>query len=835
MKVEVIVMNALLQRKRTISKLLVFILTASLILSGFVYSEETPVLTETGQNVGPGTYYSNMQYVTPNGRFVINTLEAAVGTEYLKIEASDGGSPIVNKTVSYQALQKSGNDSRVIGAVNGDFFDMTLIKGLTYGTSIINGEIKASVASSAVFGVKQDSSCFIDTLKMESVISYGDIPLPVTAVNKLRWVNQTVIYTPAFGSTTQNTVAGVDVVVRGVELPLQPNRTYTGSIEKVVTDAKNTEIPADGVVISINGPFAQNFLAAAVGDQVSFYVNYDKTDLQHVVSGAPRLIENGVPSAEIADRKDAKERHPRTAIGIKDGSVYMAAIDGRQTGVSDGMNLYELTEFLIGQGVQNAINLDGGGSTAMVVRKQGSALPSVVNSPSDGRERSIGNSIQLVSAAPVSEPAFISFNERDIKVFKNSSFKPTFFGMDRYYNPVQLDAKLLKYTADPKTAKVSKDGVFTAGGKAGSSYLDVTAGTAKGKLPVQIVDTVSSLVVLNEYIHLDPGEKVQLQVKAFDEAGKEIIINPGAVKWEIGNGIGKVDAKGVFTAGAKVAGGKVKAVVGTVAAELDARVGKSPLVVADFANLKAVEASGIRGKATVRQNKAKEPVKTGKISLRMDYDFTNTEGTSAAYVTFKEPAKVIGKPTEIGVWLYGDGSSHWVRGTYINARGERKTLNLTAEDTGVNWKGWKFAYAEIPKDEAFPIALEQIYAAEPVQERKNKGALYFDDVIALYKPDKDYFSPVVTASLPENQKVLDASPKEITISVSDKGTGINSASIKLLMNGKAVKVKFDAKNSKIIYTPSKKLSKGEYSFKLTMKDKAGNLLNPEYQFKFSIK
>ncbi len=833
-------MKILLQRRRTISKLLVCVLMVATILSGFVYSEESQGIVETSQNVGPGTYYRNLQYATPNGRYVINTLEAAIGTEYLKIEASDGGSPIVNKTVTHQALVKSGLDSRVIGAVNGDFFDMSLVKGLTYGTSIINGEIKSSVPASAIFGVKQDGSCFVDTLKMDATISYGNVQLPVTSVNKLRWINQAVIYTPAFGSTTLNTVAGLDVVVRGVPLPLQPNRSYTGAIEKVITDAKNTEIPADGVVLSISGPFAQSFLAAAVGDKVSFQVNYDEADLKHVVSGAPRLIEQGMPSPDIAARQDAKERHPRTAIGLKDGSIFMITVDGRQPGLSDGMNLYELTEFLIGQGVQEAINLDGGGSSAMVVRKQGAATPYLVNKPSDGRERSVGNSIQLVSAAPVSEPVFIGFNDENVKLYKNSSYKPTFYSMDRFYNPSQIDIKQLKYTADPKTAKASKDGIFTAGSKAGVSYLDVTAGKARGRLPIQIVDTVSSLVVLNrdyikEDIHLEPGEKFQLKVLAFDENGREIIISPGAIKWEVANAMGKVDANGVFTAGAKAAAGKVKAIAGTAMAELDARVGKSPVIVADFANVKTVDASAVRGKVAVRHNQAKEPVKTGKISLRLDYDFTGTEGTSAAYVSFKEPVKIIGKPTEVGVWLYGDGSSHWVRGTYVNAKGERKVLNLTAEHTGVDWKGWKFAYAEVPRDEAFPIKLEQIYAAEPVQERKNKGVLYLDDVIALYKPDKDYFSPVVTAVLPENGKVLEASPKEVAIMAADKGTGINPASIQLLMNGKAVKVKFDAKSGKITYTPSKALAKGEYAFKLAMKDKAGNLLNPGYQFKFTVK
>ncbi len=825
--------------RKFFTKVLTLLIIASMVFPGAVYSQGglfskgAVKLIENGQHIGPGTYYRNMNYITPNGNFMVNMVECRFDAEYLKIEASDGGDTIVNKPVTYQALQNSDKDRRVIGAVNGDFFDMTTIKGLTYGTSIIKGEIKTAVKTSTVLGITDSGDCFIDTLNMEGAVAYKDVQVPINAVNRLRWVDQTMVYTPSFGKTTLNTTVGTDIVLSGVELPLKANKVYSGVIEKIVPDTKITEIPVDGVVISLHGKALEQLKGAAVGEEINFYVNLDKQNLEFAVAGAPRLLKDGKPSEELADRKDALQRNPRTAVGIKDNKLYMVTVDGRQPGYSDGMNLYEMAEFLLGQGVKDAINLDGGGSTTMAVRRQGDAAVKLVNSPSDGRERYVGNSIQLVSEAPISQPSVVRFTDTSIKIFKNSPFKPTFYVMDKYYNVLTVDATKVKYGADGKTAKIAKDGSYTSGSKAAKSYIDVVYGAAKGRMPVEIVDKVNSLVVTNEFVNLDPGEKVQMQVKAFDENGAGIIISPAAVKWTVAGGIGTVDAKGVFTAGKKNGTGKISAAIGTTIAEVGAKTGKAPVVIADFGTLNNVEAKFIRGTSAVRHNQKGEPVKTGKISLKLDYNFENTVGTSAAYVSFKEPVKIIGKPIELGAWVYGDGNSHWLRANYINSSGEKKVLNFT-ESGGLDWQGWKYVYADIPKDEKYPIALEQLYVAETEQDRKNAGSIYFDDVMAVYKPDKDYYDPVIVSRLPESTEGLEMPIQEIGVIAADRGIGIDPASIKLYLNDTAVKATFDAVTGKISYIPAEPLPSGEYKVRVTLKDKVGHQLNPEYSYTFKV-
>lgn len=83
---------------------------------------------------------------------------------------------------------------------------------------------------------------------------------------------------------------------------------------------------------------------------------------QNAVAGNERILRQGVIEASW------EELHPRTAIGIReDGIVLFLIVDGRQEGISEGMTTPELGELFLDFGAINAINLDGGGSTTLVL------------------------------------------------------------------------------------------------------------------------------------------------------------------------------------------------------------------------------------------------------------------------------------------------------------------------------------------------------------------------------------------------------------------------------------------------------------------------------------
>ena len=99
------------------------------------------------------------------------------------------------------------------------------------------------------------------------------------------------------------------------------------------------------------------------------------------VAGSEIVLSNGVKPA-LADSEFNKTPHPRTALGLsKDGRYLMLlAIDGRQPGYSMGATMEEVAAWLLRFGASEGLNLDGGGSTALV-RADGDKVM-VLNQPS---------------------------------------------------------------------------------------------------------------------------------------------------------------------------------------------------------------------------------------------------------------------------------------------------------------------------------------------------------------------------------------------------------------------------------------------------------------------
>ena len=88
------------------------------------------------------------------------------------------------------------------------------------------------------------------------------------------------------------------------------------------------------------------------------------------------------------------ERHPRAAVGWSKSHIFLAEVDGRQRGLSVGMTLEELGEYMAKIGCEEAINLDGGGSATFWYRGR------VVSSPSDGTERAVANGLIVIRKPP---------------------------------------------------------------------------------------------------------------------------------------------------------------------------------------------------------------------------------------------------------------------------------------------------------------------------------------------------------------------------------------------------------------------------------------------------
>ena len=132
-------------------------------------------------------------------------------------------------------------------------------------------------------------------------------------------------------------------------------------------------------------------------------------DALQIIAGSNVLLERGKIVVE-SESSFSKTRHPRTAVGIgADGkTLILVVVDGRRAKTAVGMSLTELAQLMQSLGCRDALNLDGGGSSEMVMRNPQSGVLQVLNAPSDGRERAVANvlgvSIRGTRRTPLAPP-----------------------------------------------------------------------------------------------------------------------------------------------------------------------------------------------------------------------------------------------------------------------------------------------------------------------------------------------------------------------------------------------------------------------------------------------
>ncbi|MGV3539031.1 MAG: phosphodiester glycosidase family protein [Rufibacter sp.] len=133
------------------------------------------------------------------------------------------------------------------------------------------------------------------------------------------------------------------------------------------------------------------------------------------IGGAPVLVQNGVKmitDAEELISVDNTSRRARTAIGYTAAKkLILLVVEGGNAGVSEGATLSELADIMVSLGAVEALNLDGGGSSSMVVKGNTTILPS------DGAERAMPSALILKQRAP--EPIVYDTENADVFVARN--------------------------------------------------------------------------------------------------------------------------------------------------------------------------------------------------------------------------------------------------------------------------------------------------------------------------------------------------------------------------------------------------------------------------------
>ncbi len=137
-------------------------------------------------------------------------------------------------------------------------------------------------------------------------------------------------------------------------------------------------------------------------NQVSFDTPIGQ--IYHAISGNLIFLLGGMPHGAELMASYHQAPHPRTAVALdQSGRMLMIfVVDGRQKGYSEGVSISELAEIIIEYGGYTAMNLDGGGSSALVMADE-DGKPLVLNSPIHNhmpyRERPVANHLGIYSPA----------------------------------------------------------------------------------------------------------------------------------------------------------------------------------------------------------------------------------------------------------------------------------------------------------------------------------------------------------------------------------------------------------------------------------------------------
>lgn len=373
-----------------------------------------------------------------------------------------------------ETLPQMAKKSGAVAAVNGDFFNF---KGTPLGFTVEDGTVISSPAhDTGLAALMEDENGFVFTeyVKMNLVVtSPQGYQVPIIHINKYHPMESMVLYTKDWGAKTPGSHDGISELV-----------VENGAVLEIRRDMDGVSVPENGYVLAtstlVNTFLVDNFVP---GDKVelSYTLEPDFGKIQTAIGGGTVLVQNGLRAPFT---NNVSGSHPRTAAGVdKSGKkLFLVTIDGRQT-ATNGMTQTELADYMIALGAYAAINLDGGGSTTMVVREGETNTLKTVNTPSDGATRSISTGIGVRFVGQVGALHTIEVNTQDRVIVEGEKAHLYLGAYDENHNPL--------YIADRHITYSSKDGTFENNvfypSHTGKCTVTATCDGISGSLEIQVL------------------------------------------------------------------------------------------------------------------------------------------------------------------------------------------------------------------------------------------------------------------------------------------------------------------------------------------------------------
>ena len=362
-----------------------------------VVSLKLPVLPKVSMLSSPNrlvidllkNYQSRSEYVIAPGliyrEFLAGRSAGPVRAHLLEVDFKAGYAlrPVLSNdsVAGIEALSEMAARSQAVAMINGPYY---MRSGEILGLLKIDQMLVSTPDTPRTsFGVLPDGKIIFDSPAFTGHVELPDkTRIPIDGVNRGRGESELILYNTYYAYWTLTVGGGREFLVRD------------GRIVDIRND--NSVISEGTVVLSASGRQAWLMADLKIGDSLKIVQTlgpvWDK--VTQAVGAGPCLVKNGeiymTTLGEEFGSDVAGGRAPRTALGItKDGKALLVVVDGRSRS-SVGYTLLELARFMLEQGAVEAMNLDGGGSSQMIIGSQ------IVNTPSDGRERRLGAGIAVV-------------------------------------------------------------------------------------------------------------------------------------------------------------------------------------------------------------------------------------------------------------------------------------------------------------------------------------------------------------------------------------------------------------------------------------------------------
>jgi hypothetical protein len=599
--------------------------------------------------------------VAPGIRRADYTLTTSDGPLAVHVVAIDPHDPTVRlgTVVARDRMISSGETvssmaarTGAVAGINADYFDISNTNQ-PLNVVVRDGVLLRTPSKRVALSVSPSNAVTIGYVGFAGTASYGTTQMPLTAVNE---------WPPEGGASLLTAAYGTIPAAPGIMMAsLAPVAGVVGAPGTYRVTAVGPAVagPIAGPVLAF-GPAAQKIASAPnPGDLVT--LAFDTTPpvatMAAAVGGGPLLVAHGAPADDPFSPapEETNVRFPVAGAGVEaDGTVLLVVVDGRKPAVSIGLTRPQFGALMRGLGALDAMAFDSGGSSTLVARVLGDAEPSVLNDPSDGRERPVADGLFAYSDAPAGVNPHLIVRPASVVAYRGATVT--------FRAAVVDDAghRLRGAEVPPLVAgTVAGDRVATLRERTGD--LSVT-------VPYRVVDRIATLAIVPDHPNPPPGVTLPLRVRGYDARGTAIAVDGVPVHWTSPAGIADAPQLAYATAGGDAV---IGAALGGATASVRVRVGDHVVAVPYAETVLA-------------------------------YDFTGPARAAYANAAIDLP----GEPSSVVLDVFGAGDGVPLRAAFLNRYGERNALTLAAH---VDWTGWRRIAVPLPPDLNPPIRLMSIY------------------------------------------------------------------------------------------------------------------------------